>query len=264
MAIQPYVRADAPRIRLYVEDGLAEGTSIGAGKSQAHYLTNVMRLAAGDAVALFNGRDGEWRARIAEAGRKGCTLAVEAQLRPQTAGPDLWLVFAPIKRAPIDFVAAKATELGVSGLRPVLTARTNVSRVNLDRLHANVVEAAEQCDRLDLPEIAAPVTFDALIAGWPAARRILLCDETLAAEGGGAHDIVNALGRLAGQGEPGPWAVMIGPEGGFAPTELDALRKLPFVTAVRLGPRLLRADTAALAAVACWQARLGDWRGLED
>ncbi|HEX9836481.1 MAG TPA: 16S rRNA (uracil(1498)-N(3))-methyltransferase, partial [Alphaproteobacteria bacterium] len=172
----------------------------------------------------------------------------------QLASPDLWLVFAPVKRARIDFVAAKATELGVSALRPVLTRHTAVERVNVERLRANAIEAAEQCDRLDVPEVAAPVALDALIEDWPAGRRLMLCDES-----GAAPPVAAALAPFAAA-PAAPWAVLTGPEGGFAGSELDALKKREFVTAVSLGPRTLRADTAALAALSCWQALVGDWR----
>jgi len=240
-------------IRLHVAAGLAEGTTVGLSAQQSHYVRNVMRMAAGDGVLLFNSRDGEWRARIDGLGKGWCSLTVEEQARAQTGSPDLWLVFAPIKRARIDFVAEKATELGVSALIPVFTARTAMTRVNADRLHANAVEAAEQCGRMDVPVVWDARKLDALLDDWPAERRLLLCDES--GDGRPLPDV------LAGLPADGPWAVMTGPEGGFAPDEVDALRKLPFVTAASLGPRILRADTAAVAALALWQAHLGDWRG---
>ncbi len=249
-------QATRPKTRLHVEAPLAEGQVLGLAPAQAHYLGTVLRLARGDSVGLFNGRDGEWRATVDGIGRGWCSLAVGERTRAQRSAPDLWLVFAPIKRARIDFVAAKATELGVSALCPVLTRHTAVGRVNAERLRANAVEAAEQCGRLDVPEVAEPATLDALLAGWPAERRLLLCDET-----GRAPAIEDALAPFAARpGPPGPWAVLTGPEGGFAEAELDALMKTPFVIPVGLGPRILRADTASVAALACWQARLGDWR----
>jgi 16S rRNA (uracil1498-N3)-methyltransferase len=238
-------------IRLYVDQNLAAGQTVEAAPAQAHYLANVMRLKPGAELALFNGRDGEWRATLAEAGRKRATLAVEAQLRPQTAGPDLWLLFAPVKRAPVDFIAQKATELGVAALCPVMTRNTVAGRVNLERMRANAVEAAEQTGRLDVPRVDAPAALEARLADWPAGRRILWCDET-----GASPPVARALAGAA----PGPWAVLTGPEGGFAPGELDLLRNSPIVTGVGLGPRVLRADTAALAALTCWQAFVGDWR----
>jgi len=246
-----------PRIatRLHCEGSLEEGREIGLDHARAHFLRSVLRLQRGADLAVFNSRDGEWRARIDGLGKGWCSLAVLERLRAPQPEPDLWLVFAPIKRARIDFLAEKATELGVALLQPVMTRYTAVGRVNCERLTANVREAAEQCGRLGVPAVRDPVAFDALLADWPGARHILLC-----AESGAAEPIADALLRLRDAGAAGPWAVMLGPEGGFAESELDALRELPFVTAVGLGPRILRADTAAVAALACWQAVLGDGR----
>jgi 16S rRNA (uracil1498-N3)-methyltransferase len=243
--------------RLYVEQELSAGAEIALGRDRAHYLKNVLRAAPGDSVGLFNGRDGEWRAGISGFAKHGATLEAEAQTRPQVPEPDLWLVFAPVKRARIDFIAEKATELGASALLPVVTRRTVVSRVNTDRLRANAVEAAEQTERLSVPAVHEAVTLERLIADWPRERRLLVC-----AEAGEARPIAAALATFANgsQGQAAGWAVMTGPEGGFAPAELDALKNLAFVTAVGLGPRILRADTAALAALACFQAILGDGR----
>lgn len=243
-------------VRLHVANDLGPGLAIRLAAPQAHYLSHVLRLGRGDAVRLFNGRDGEWQGAIEAVGRGWCSVALTAQTRAQTAEPDLWLVFAPVKRARIDFIAAKATELGVSRLVPVFTRHTAVSRVNAERLGANAIEAAEQCGRLTVPEVAEPVGLEELIATWPADRRLLLCDET-----GAGPPVARAL-AAAREARPaiGPWAVLTGPEGGFAPSELDLLRKLTIVTTAALGPRILRADTAAIAALACWQALLGDWR----
>ncbi|MFQ5954183.1 MAG: 16S rRNA (uracil(1498)-N(3))-methyltransferase [Kiloniellales bacterium] len=238
------------KARLYVEADLNEGGTVGASPGQAHYLKSVLRLGRGDPVALFNGRDGEWIADIDGIGKGWASLALVGRQRRQTAEPDLWLVFAPIKRARIDFLAQKATEFGVSALWPVFTGLTQVSRVNEDRLLANAVEAAEQSGRLSVPRVLPAATLDAALARWPHERRLLWC-----AEQGPATPIAEAL---AGASAAAPWAVLTGPEGGFTAAELDALGKLPFVTAVGLGPRLLRADTAALAALACWQALAGD------
>jgi len=241
-----------PRTRLYVTADLAAGASIGLSPEQAHYLKSVLRLEPGASLALFNGRDGEWMATIDGFGKGWCSVRVGERLRAQQWEGDLWLVFAPIKRARIDFLVEKATELGVSLLQPVLTERTQVERVNLDRLRANVMEAAEQTERLTLPEVRAPLSLDRLLASWPSDRRLLLCDET-----GESPYIAGVLATQA----RGAWALIIGPEGGFAQRELDQLRKLPFVCPVGLGPRVLRADTAALAALAVFQALLGDWAG---
>lgn len=242
--------------RLFIDQDLAAGGTIALARGQAHYLGHVLRLGPGDAVRLFNGRDGEWRGAIAEIGRGAATVALETRTRPQAPDCDLWLLFAPVKRAPIDTIATKATELGVSAFQPVFTRFTSVGRVNTGRLRANAIEAAEQCGRLSVPEIREPVVLEDLLGAWPADRRLLLCDES-----GGGRAIADALGDLRTPGGPGKWAVLTGPEGGFAPDELDALRDLAMLTPIGLGPRLLRADTAALAALACWQAVLGDWRG---
>lgn len=247
---------DAPHgsgIRLYVEAPLAAGATVVPSAEQHHYLRNVMRTPAGAAVRLFNGRDGEWLAGVESLDRKSAALAVTAQTRRQEPEPDLWLCFAPVKKARIDFVAQKASELGVSALQPVLTRHTQVARVNLERLRANAVEAAEQCARLTVPAVFPAVKLDALMTGWPVERHILLLDETQT-----GIPIVDTL-RRRGDTRGRPWAVFVGPEGGYAPEELDLLRGFPNVTPVGLGGRLLRADTAAIAALACWQAVLGDW-----
>ncbi|MEO3428376.1 16S rRNA (uracil(1498)-N(3))-methyltransferase [Pelagibius sp. CAU 1746] len=245
--------------RLYVDDALAAERSLGLDHGQAHFLRSVLRLTPGATLAVFNGRDGEWLAEIEGLGKGWCSLTLLEQRRAPAPEPDLWLCFAPIKRARIDFMAEKATELGCSVLQPVMTRFTAVSRVNEERLAANAREAAEQCERLTVPEVRETVSFGRLLDAWPEGRRLLVC-----AEWGEARPIVEALQTIraetggAAQPRPQPWAIMTGPEGGFAESELDALRKLPFVTPVGLGPRILRADTAALAAIACWQAVLGD------
>ena len=246
---------DRIETRLFVEDDLAEGVSIGLDHARAHFLRSVLRLGTGAAIALFNGRDGEWLARLEGLGKGWASLSVERRRRPQPGEADRWLVFAPITRARIDFLAEKATELGVTALLPVATRFTAVSRVNLERLAANAREAAEQCRRLTVPEVRPVRDLFALMADWPAERRLLVC-----AESGDAVPLAAAL-RDLGSGNRSattPWAVMTGPEGGFADSELDGLRKLPFATMVGLGRRVLRADTAALAALATWQALLGD------
>ena len=238
--------------RLYVEAGLSEGAAIDLDAARSHYLRDVLRREVGAELLLFNGRDGEWRGRIERLAKSGTRLAIQAQTRPQQASPDLWLVFAPIKRDRIDNLAEKATELGCRCLWPVFTQHTVMSRVNVERLRANAIEAAEQTERLDIPDIRTPAKLGELLASWSPDRRLIVC-----AEFGEAAPIAQALKTMPREGA---YAVMTGPEGGFARSELDALSKLPFVTAVGLGPRVLRADTAALAALACWQAILGDGR----
>ena len=243
-----------PKLRLFVDDDLGAGSTLTLGRDQSHYLANVMRAAAGDGVALFNGRDGEWEGAITSLGKRAVELRSVDLLRPQAAEPDLWLAFAPIKRGRIDYVAAKATELGVARLLPVITARTQMSRVNTGRLRANAIEAAEQCERLTVPEVSEPVSLANLLSTWPIERRLLVGDET-----GGGQPIAEAAGEIAA-GATLPCAVLVGPEGGFADDELDALGKLAFVTKIGLGPRVMRADTAAIAALSVIQAIAGDWR----
>ncbi len=255
--------AKRPATRLYVEDNLAEGQTLGLDRDRAHFLRSVLRLAPGAKLAVFNPRDGEWLAEIDGLGKGWCSLVIGRQLRQPAPEPDLWLVFAPIKRARIDFIAEKATELGCSLLQPVMTRFTAVSRVNEERLAANAREAAEQCERLTVPDVRPTRGLDQVLDDWPAERRLIVC-----AEWGEARPIAEALQALRAEAGGAatstatptatPWAILTGPEGGFAESELDALRKLPFVTPVGLGPRILRADTAALAALACWQAVLGD------
>ncbi len=237
-----------PSPRLYVEASLDAGAAVAASEGQAHYLLHVMRAGAGTLVKLFNGRDGEWEATLSLPAKKRVQFDVTRQTRPQTPMPDLWLAFAPVKR--IEFLAEKASELGVAELQPVFTRHTDITRVNVERLRANATEAAEQCERLTVPTVHEPVSFERLIAAWPKDRRLYVLDET-----GGGIPIAAALTVHE------PAGFLTGPEGGFAQSELDALRQLPFVTAVGVGPRILRAETAALAAVACWQALLGDWSG---
>ena len=244
--------------RLYVEDDLGPGATVGLDHARAHFLRSVLRLSRGAALALFNGRDGEWSARLDGLGKGWASLVVEAQRREQSPEPDLWLLFAPIKRARIDFLAEKASELGVSRLQPVLTRNTSVTRVNCERLAANAREAAEQCERLSVPAVGEPLDLFTALADWPARRRLLVC-----AEAGPSQPIAAVLSAQAandtvtGTGAES-WAILTGPEGGFTESELDGLRNLPFVKPVGLGPRVLRADTAAIAALACWQAILGD------
>jgi 16S rRNA (uracil1498-N3)-methyltransferase len=239
------------KLRLYVEAPLEGGARVEPDAGQTHYLLNVMRAKQGDRVSLFNGRDGEWVASLSDVARKRCTLTCEGQVARQNLVPDVWLVFAPVKKTPADYLTQKATELGVSVLQPVLTRRTIVRRVNAERMHANAIEAAEQSGRLTVPEVRAPIDLGKLLACWPAERRILFCDEA-----GEAPPIAEALAEAA----DGPWALLIGPEGGFDPAERDAIRAMPEAQPVSLGKRILRADTAGLAALAVWQALRGDWR----
>lgn len=235
------------RTRLYVTADLGEGVAVPLDEAQAHYLVHVMRAKAGDRVRLFNGRHGEWSASIETVAKRGVILKAVAQTESQKPVPDIWLVFAPVKKTPADYLVQKATELGAARLQPVFTRRTIVTRVNEDRLLANAVEAAEQSDRLSVPEIAAPLALEKLLKDWPAERQIYFCDE-----GGDARP-------LAEVAKAGPAAILTGPEGGFDPSERAMLRKLSFVTPVALGPRILRADTAALAALAVWQSVAGDF-----
>jgi 16S rRNA (uracil1498-N3)-methyltransferase len=237
--------------RLYIPQPLAEGAAVALDPARAHRLRHVLRLGPGAAVAAFNERDGEWLCRLVEEGRRGAALVPERQLKTVEAEPDLWLVFAPLKRARLDWLVEKASELGAAVLLPVWTERTQPERLNGERLRALAIAAAEQSERLSVPEVRTPERLDRLLASWPAERRLLVCDET-----GVGRPIVSALGDFG----DGPAALLIGPEGGFTDTELDGLGKLPIVTRVGLGPRVLRAETAAVAALAVFQAIAGDWR----
>jgi 16S rRNA (uracil1498-N3)-methyltransferase len=236
-------------IRLHVQGDLQATAPVAPTLDQSRYLTQVMRLKVGDELLVFNGRDGEWRASVAEVLKKGVILRVEELVRGQTYGPDLELIVAVVKKARVETIVEKAAELGARRVRLVLTKRTNADRIRLDRLDAIAEEAAEQTGRMDVPAIDDPVKLDALLDGWEAGHRLMFCDET-----GGAP----AISALQGAGE-GPWSILIGPEGGFSPEEGERLRSLPFTTAVSLGPRILRADTAAIAAMTLWQAAVGDW-----
>jgi len=238
--------------RLYIPRPLTAGAAVALDTAQSHRLRNVLRLDAGAAVAAFNERDGEWLCRLTPQGRRGATLLPEQRLQAAEAEPDLWLLFAPIRRARLDWLVEKATELGVAALVPVWTARTQPERLNRERLQALAIAAAEQSERLSVPEIRTPELLDKLLADWPPQRRLIVCDET-----GAGTPIAAALEALPTMASA---ALLIGPEGGFTETELDALGKLPIVTRVGLGPRVLRAETAALAALAVFQAIAGGWR----
>ncbi|TAN60811.1 MAG: 16S rRNA (uracil(1498)-N(3))-methyltransferase [Magnetospirillum sp.] len=235
-----------PRLRLFVSAPLAAGQAVAATRDQTHYLGAVMRAALGEAVLLFNGVDGEWRCRIDSLAKAGAALVPEQQTRPQAPEPDLWLLAAPLKRDRTDLVAEKATELGVSRLWPVFTRRTNAGRVNLERMRAHLIEAAEQCERLSVPELTEPAPLDKVLAGWPDGRTLLFLDE-----GGGGVPLAEAA-------TAGPTALLVGPEGGFDPEERRMLAAKPYTRPVSLGPRILRAETAAIAALAVWQALAGD------
>ncbi|MDO8605498.1 MAG: 16S rRNA (uracil(1498)-N(3))-methyltransferase [Phaeospirillum sp.] len=237
-----------PRLRLFVSVPLIAGQAVATNRDQGHYLSAVMRAEIGEAVLLFNGVDGEWLCRIEALAKAGAALAPQHQTRPQTPEPDLWLLAAPLKRDRTDLVAEKATELGVSRLWPVFTRRTNIGRVNQERMRAHLIEAAEQCERLSIPELAEPVALDKALAGWPAERPLLFLDES----GGGLP--------LAEVAAPGPAALLVGPEGGFDSEERRMLAEKPYARPVSLGPRILRAETAAMAALAVWQAVAGDWK----
>jgi len=238
------------KVRLHVDAALSGGARVVLEDAQAHYLLHVMRAKTGDLVSLFNGRDGEWLARIAETAKRNCTLLCEKQTRAQDVTPDVWLCFAPIKKTPADYVVQKATELGVRALQPVFTRRTIVTRVNEERMRANAIEAAEQSERLTVPEIREPVALDKLLQAWPRERVVLFCDE-----GGDAQPIAKAAAKI----ETNSIAILTGPEGGFDPAERDLIRAQSFVVPATLGPRILRADTAALASLSIWQALKGDW-----
>jgi 16S rRNA (uracil1498-N3)-methyltransferase len=233
--------------RLFVDTPLAAGGLVTVEGPQAHYLANVLRMGAGDQLLLFDGVSGEWLAEIGEAGKKCMALAVIEATRPQETVPDLWLAFAPVKKGRVDWLVEKAVELGVAHLVPVVTQRTIIDKLNLQRMRAHIVEAAEQCGRTSLATIDAPVKLDAFLRGLDAQRALYFADEN------GGEPAVSAFA-------PGPATLLTGPEGGFTPDEAAAIRAAPGATAISLGPRILRAETAALAGVAAWMAAVGDWR----
>lgn len=237
------------KIRLFIDHPLATGQPVTLEAAQAHYLSGVMRLRAGEVISVFNGRDGEWSASIAEAGKRGGSLELLEQTAPQRNPPDLWLLFAPIKKARTDFIVEKAAELGTARILPVQTDFTNSERIRQDRLQAHAIEAAEQCGGTYVPGVDELVPLFRLLDGWDETRRILWADEAMAGP-------AQTLAELPA----GPWAILIGPEGGFSETERSRLQALSFVARISLGPRILRADTAAVAAMTLWQAVLGDWR----
>ena len=237
--------------RLFLEALLATGQRVDCTPEQANYLLNVLRLGADAEILVFNGRDGEWRARLTGVGKRRCALECVERVRQQASGPDLHYLFAPLKHARLDYMVQKATELGVARLRPVLTRRTIAARVNGERMRANAIEAAEQCGILWVPQVAAPERLEAVLQGWDQTRALMFCDEAAA-----VASPLAALAALEGR----PLAVLIGPEGGFDPSEQTLLREKSFALPISLGPRIMRADTAAVAALALVNAALGDWR----
>ncbi|PZQ23752.1 MAG: 16S rRNA (uracil(1498)-N(3))-methyltransferase [Sphingopyxis macrogoltabida] len=232
--------------RLFIDQPLAADAAPVIDGPSAHYLLNVMRLKTGDPLLLFDDLSGEWLARVADTAKRSLTLRIDAQMRERETVPDLWLCFAPVKKARLDWIIEKATELGVARLQPVITERTIVERVKRERLAAQIVEACEQCGRTALPQLGDPVKLSALIDNWPAGRALLFADEA-----GGEP--------LASLDAPAPAAILTGPEGGFTDRERAALLALPAVRRLALGPRILRAETAAIAATSLWMSRSGDW-----
>jgi 16S rRNA (uracil1498-N3)-methyltransferase len=239
-------------IRLFVPHPILADAAFPLDDGQSRYLTQVMRKAVGDEVLVFNGADGEWRCVIDQVGKRFVVVKARGLERPQSPGPDLVLIIALVKRGRLETIVEKAAELGAAAVWPVTTERTNAERVREDRLRIIATEAAEQTGRLDVPEIRAPAKLDKLLAAWEPGRRLLFCDEA-----GDAKPVIEALAGASG----GPWAILIGPEGGFSPAERTKLRALGYATPATLGPRILRADTAAISALTLWQAALGDWRG---
>jgi len=250
-------------IRLFVPQDLAAGVHVEPSEDQRRYLLAVMRLQLDDELLLFNGRDGEWLFKVSGVSKRSCRLTAERPVRPQAFGPDLDLMIALVKRNRLETIVEKATELGARRIRLLITRRTQADHTNVSRLRAIATEAAEQTGRLDVPEVLEPVKLEALLDGWDQDRPLMFCDEAgddPSAEWGGAEGRARpALEALEGQAR-GAWALLIGPEGGFAPEERARLRGLQHVTPVTLGPRILRADTAAISALTLWQAVLGDWR----
>jgi 16S rRNA (uracil1498-N3)-methyltransferase len=274
-------------IRLHIITDLATDRPVVPSLDQSRYLTQVMRLKPGDDLLVFNGRDGEWRCTLTEVLKKGVVLTARERVRPQSVGPDVQLLLAVVKKSALEFAVEKATELGVGRIRLVVTQRTQTQHVRLDRLDAIAIESAEQTGRIEVPPVDEPTRLETLLDGWDPARRLMFCDETGGTpvmtalipppQGEGDREAVEGAGPGASlrsvppppsfEGSPspsggemaGPWAILIGPEGGFSPEERERLRALPFTTAVSLGPRILRADTAAVAALTLWQAAVGDW-----
>ena len=242
------------KIRLFVEFALSGSGAITLDKEQSHYLVNVMRVKEGAAIIVFNGRDGEWQARVGVLHKKATSLILETQLRTQEKEPDLWLAFAPIKKGRLYFMVQKATEMGVSHMIPMMTRYTNVDRMKVERLRANALEAAEQCDRLQVPTVTDLTKLEDVLNAWPDDRMIMFCDEDLS-----GRSAIDALSAADSKESPKPWGIFIGPEGGFDPDERALIKAHKNTVVVSLGPRILRADTAAIAALSLWQTALGDW-----
>ena len=236
--------------RLYVNNALSDGGLVELPKEQAHYLGKVLRKGEGDVVRIFNGKDGEWKAEISNVSKRAISLLIQERLRAPKPCPDIMLCFAPIRKHRMAFITEKATELGVHTLQPVITARTQFPKLNREKMRVQTIEAAEQTERLDLPVISTPQKLEALLECWPAERALIFADEA-----GDAQPAIDALKSIKG-----PAAILIGPEGGFTPQERELLRAQKYVTSVSLGPRILRADTAALSLLTLWQAAQGDWR----
>ena len=240
-------------IRLHVTTPLAAGNPVAPTLDQSRYLTQVMRLKQGDSLLVFNGKDGEWRVEVAEVLKKGVILICAEQMREQVYGPDLELILAGIKKARDETVVEKAAELGAKSVQLAITQRTNADRIRLDRLDAIVEEAAEQTGRLDVPTVHESRKLTDILANWPEGRKLMFCDET------GGEPAIPALQKAGAKDPEAAWSILIGPEGGFSPEEREMLRALPFTTAVSLGPRILRADTASISAMTLWQYAIGDW-----
>jgi 16S rRNA (uracil1498-N3)-methyltransferase len=236
--------------RLFISERLSGGAEPTLSREASHYLTSVLRMSAGDGLLVFNGQDGEWFAKIAKADKKSVTLALQTQTRQQSSLPDIDYLFAPLKHARLDYVVQKAVEMGAGRIRPVITRHTQSTRVNLERMQANIIEAAEQCGILSVPELCEEAKLADVLGAWDPARRLILCDERA-----DAKDPINVLKELP----KGPLAILIGPEGGFSTDEREILLALPFVIRLSLGPRILRADTAGVAALALVQSVCGDW-----
>jgi len=248
------------RIRLYVDRPLGPGQTVTLNSNQARYLFGTMRLGMGAAVALFNGRDGDYLAQVSEIGRRGGSLVCTKATGPLQLPPELWLLFAPVKKSRTDFIVEKAVEMGAARICPVLTEFTNAGSVRCDRLRAHATEASEQCGATIVPEVAEAGRLPDLLADWPGERQLMFCDETLRGDTSGTR-VFPSRDEVCGSRRTVPWAILVGPEGGFSDAERTRLHTLPFTRAASLGPRVLRTETAVVAAMTVWQLELGDWGG---